>query len=105
MCTTSTVIDGWRDPTWPYQPYRHAEPVQPFPAVPGPNAIPWPLIQQDPALAAQMLELMKKLEAIDRRLGQLETCKVSAKEKKNLKARLRRIAKKGSARDSTGGSS
>ena len=20
MCTTSTVIDGWRDQTWPYQP-------------------------------------------------------------------------------------
>lgn len=97
MCVTSTVIDGWRDPTWPYQPYKHTEPVQPWAAPPGPNAIPWPIIQQDPTLAAQMLELLKKLEAIDKRLGMLEQCKVTAREKKNLKARLRRIAKKAEA--------
>ncbi len=91
MCSTSTVIDGWRDRTWPYPDYGHTYPIQPLP-MPGPNAIPWPLIQQDPALAPQMLEVLKKLEAIDKRLGQLENCKVTVKDKKNLKARLRRIA-------------
>jgi hypothetical protein len=50
------------------------------------------MIQADPKLAQQMLDILAKLEAIDRRLGQLEQCKVSAKAKKNLKARLRRIA-------------
>lgn len=92
MCVTSTVIDGWRDPTWPpitpdNPPFIPAPP-------PSPNAIPWPLIQQDPALAAQMLEVLKKLEALDKRLDKIEQCKVTAREKKNLKARLRRIAKK-----------
>jgi len=102
MCTTSTVIDGWRDPTWPYTPPWSPSPVAPFipaphtdPAVPGPNAIPWPTIVADPKLAQQMLDIMTKLEAIDKRLGLLEQCKVSAREKKNLKARLRRIAAKG----------
>lgn len=91
MCTTSTVIDGWRDSSWPY-----VHPIYPVgtphvePISTGPNAIPWPLIQQDPALAKQMLDLLAKLEAIDKRLGQLEQCKVSAKEKKSLKAKLRR---------------
>jgi len=94
MCVTSTVIDGWRDPTWPYEPYKHTEPVQPFPAPRGPNAIPWPLIVSDPTLAKQMLDILAKLEAIDKRLGMLEQCKVTAREKKNLKARLRRIAKR-----------
>ena len=95
MCTTSTVIDGWRDRTWPYMPQKHTEPVQPFiPAPVGPNAIPWPTIHSDPRLAQQMLEILAKLEVIDKRLGQLEQCKVTAKEKKALKAKLRRIAKR-----------
>jgi hypothetical protein len=101
MCTTSAVIDGWRDPSWPYTPTVRAFPKIPphtQPSVPGPNAIPWPLIQQDPALAQQMLDLLAKLEAIDKRLGQLEQCKVSVKEKKALKARLRRIAKRSGAK-------
>jgi hypothetical protein len=98
MCVVSTVIDGWRDPSWPYfvpvptlpsLPQPH---TQPAPA--GPNAVPWNIIQQDPMLAQQMLDVLKRLEAIDKRLGQMEQCKVSAKEKKALKARLRRIAKK-----------
>lgn len=93
MCVTSTVIDGWHHPTWP--------PIQPhnpgpftLPVDPSPNAIPWPLIQHDPALAQQMLDVLKKLEALDKRLDKMEQCKVTAREKKNLKARLRRIAKK-----------
>jgi hypothetical protein len=110
MCTVSTVIDGWRDHTWPMPQYPgnpQTLPVYPFipapeqpphtnPLVPGPNAIPWPQIVADPKLAQQMLDILAKLEAIDKRLGQLESCKVSAVEKKKLKAKLRRIAKRGS---------
>ena len=88
MCVVSMVIGDWQHPTWPGNP----------PAVPGtlpsPNAIPWPMIQKDPELAAQMLEVLKRLESIDKRLGLMEQCKVAEPEKKRLKARLRRIAKK-----------
>ena len=105
MCTVSTVIDGWRDPTWPQYPGIQPTPVYPFvpapeqpphtqPIVPGPNAIPWPQIVSDPMLAQQMLDILAKLEAIDKRLGQIENCKVSAPIKKDIKARLRKIAKR-----------
>jgi hypothetical protein len=90
MCVTSTVIDGWRDPTWP--PIYPHNPT-PFPTT-SPNAIPWPLIQQDPTLAAQMLDVLKRLEALDKRLDKMEQCAVTKRDKKNLKARLRRIARK-----------
>jgi hypothetical protein len=91
MCVTSTVIDGWRDPTWPQiTPHNPG----PFTLPASPNAIPWPMIQQDPSLAVQMLEVLKRLEALDRRLDKMEQCAVTAREKKNLKARLRRIASK-----------
>ena len=101
MCVTSTVIDGWRDPTWPPITPHNPTPFVPAPfiptgpaAVPSPNAIPWPLIQSDPTLAAQMLDVLKRLEALDKRLDKMEQCAVTKREKKNLKARLRRIAKK-----------
>jgi len=41
-----------------------------------------------------MLDVLKRLEALDKRLDKMEQCAVTAREKKNLKARLRRIAKK-----------
>ena len=98
MCVTSTVIDGWSGPGWPTWPHPHTVPLIPTAPLPeptpGPNYIPWPTVQADPALAVQMLELLKKLEAIDRRLGMLEQCKVTRREKKILKDRLRRIAKR-----------
>jgi hypothetical protein len=96
MCATSTVIDGWRDPSWPYwdRPHTYPSTTPIIDPAPGINAVPWGVIQQDPLLAQKMLEVLSKLEAIDKRLGQLEKCSVSAREKKNLKARLRRIAKK-----------
>jgi hypothetical protein len=52
------------------------------------------VIQQDPSLAKQMLDVLKRLEALDKRLDKMEQCAVTAKEKKLLKARLRRIAAK-----------
>ena len=94
MCATSTVIDNWTHPTWPIQPIPH-NPVPPGITIPAaPNAIPWPLIQQDPALAQQMLEVLKRLEALDKRLGKMEQCAVTLEQKRKLKARLRRVAKK-----------
>lgn len=98
MCVVSMVMQQW----WPKpEPFEPMKPVQPIPAIPQwppqPNAIPWPTIEKDPALAAQMLEVLKKLEAIDRRLGLLEQCKVEAGEKKRIKAKLKRIAKKAPA--------
>lgn len=56
----------------------------------------WPVVQNDPALAAQLLEVIKRLEAIDKRLGDIE-CKVERKKKAALKRDLKRIA--GSASD------
>lgn len=86
MCAVSMLYGDWQHPTWPGPQYPGT--------VPTPNAIPWPQIQADPKLAQQMLEVLTKLEAIDKRLGLLEQCKLTAKEKKNFKARLKRIAKK-----------
>lgn len=92
MCVTSAVMQQW----WP--------PSGPAPNLPDygkltfqpnlPNAIPWPRIEADPALAQQMLEVLKRLEAIDKRLGLMEQCAVAEPEKKKVKAKLRRIAKR-----------
>ena len=88
MCTVSMVIKDWQHPTWP-------QPIMPNPPLqPGPNSIPWPLIQQDPKLAEQMLEVLKRLEAIDKRLDKMEQCKVAEPAKKKLRKQLREIARR-----------
>ncbi len=95
MCTLSTVLDGWRDPTWPKPsdiPWTPNNPHQPNPLIPGPNSVPWPIIATDPVLAAQMLEILRKLEAIDERLGQVEKCIVAQADKERIKAELKKIA-------------
>lgn len=86
MCIMSMVMNEW----WPKKEETPGLVLTP----PPPNAIPWPQIQKDPELAAQMLEVIQRLEAIDKRLGLLEQCKVSEPEKKKVKARLRKIAAK-----------
>lgn len=63
------------------------------PLPPSPNSIPWNTVQSDPALAAKMLEVLERLEAIDKKLGLLE-CKCTDKQKKKLRATLKKIAKK-----------
>lgn len=73
MCVTSQVVDVWRQP--------------------GPNQIHWPSVQRDPVLAAQMLEVLQKLEALDQRLGTVE-CKVDKSVKDALKQTLGEIAAK-----------
>jgi hypothetical protein len=74
MCATSAIIETWRQPQ-------------------SPNYIPWRTVVSDPALAQQMLDIIKRLEAIDKRLGLMEQCKLSAKDKKNFKRRLTRVSK------------
>lgn len=86
MCVTSAVIGDWTHPTWPD--YGKAIPATPM----TPNAIPWPVIQNDPTLAKQLLEVLKRLEAIDKRLDLLEQCKVTEPGKEQLRERLRQIA-------------
>lgn len=106
MCVVSRVISDWLHPTWPNPVNPNTAPWKPpiSDTIPAPwipptvttttNSIPWSTIQSDPKLAEQMLEVLKKLEAIDKRLGMLEQCKVSADEKKKLKSELRKIARK-----------
>lgn len=86
MCVYSNMMGEWWHPTWPASP-------SPTPAFPSPNSIPWHTIQADPALAAQMLEVLKRLEAIDKRLNNLD-CKVEKDQKVKITANLKRIAKK-----------
>lgn len=107
MCVVSMVMGQWWPPTNPHPdvvpitptipPFiPQVDPVPPPNALP--NAIPWPMIQKDPELAAQMLEVLKRLEEIDKKLGLLDQCKVAEPEKKRIKAKLRRIAKKAKVR-------
>lgn len=91
MCVVSMVMDQW----WPKPDKQDFGRIDLPPLIPGkPNQIPWPTIQKDPDLAAQMLEVLKRLEAIDKKLGLLEQCSVAEPEKRKVKEKLRRIAKK-----------
>lgn len=45
-------------------------------------------------LAWQMLEALRKLEAIDKRLGLLEQCKFTQAQKRKFKKKLRNAASK-----------
>lgn len=92
MCVTSAVMQQW----WPTVPAPNLPDYGKLLFQPNiaPNAIPWPTIEKDPALAQQMLEVLKRLEAIDKRLGLMEQCAVAEPEKKKVKAKLRRIAKR-----------
>lgn len=53
MCVVSMVTGGWTNPL-------------------DPNYIPIPTIQKDPDLAKQMLEIIKKLDALDKKVGAID---------------------------------
>lgn len=53
MCAVSMVIEGWRQPS-------------------SPNYVPFTQQYPDPETALRMLEILEKLDAIDKRLGKLE---------------------------------
>lgn len=84
MCTYSMVVSDWHHPTWPIHPGD-------VPATPSPNSIPWPTVQHDPALAQQMLEVLRRLEDIDKRLQKIE-CICTDDEKRRLREELQKIA-------------
>jgi tetrahydromethanopterin S-methyltransferase subunit G len=86
MCAYSNMMGDWWHQTWPHTPV-------PNPLTPSPNAIPWPTIVSDPALAAQMLEVLKRLDAIDKRLNNTD-CKVEKEQKVKITRALKGIAKK-----------
>jgi hypothetical protein len=86
MCVYSNMMGEWWDKTWPASP-------TPQPLTPSPNAIPWPTIVADPKLAQQMLDILTRLEAIDKRLNNID-CKVEKASKRKIVSKLKRIAKK-----------
>jgi len=57
-----------------------------------PNMIPWD--QVTPDLAQQLLKIISMLEALDKRMGNME-CKLEEAEKKAILDKLENIAKKG----------
>lgn len=72
MCAVSMVVDGWRNPQ-------------------SPNHIPWK--QVEPDTASQMLEVLKRLDAIDKAVGAID-CKLKELEKQKFIKKLKRKAKK-----------
>lgn len=72
MCAVSNVMDSWTNPT-------------------SPNQVPWSPLMPTPATAQQMLEVIAKLEAIDKSLNAIN-CKLEASAKKKFKAKLKRRA-------------
>ena len=86
MCSYSNMIGDWWHPTWPTGP-------TPQPFAPSPNSIPWPTITADPKLAQQMIDVLGKLEIIDKRLNNLD-CKVEKASKQRIVGKLKRITRK-----------
>lgn len=74
MCAVSNLVGPWTNPN-----------DQQF--------MPWTRNYPDPALASQMLEIIKRLDAIDKRLGLMD-CKLDAATKKKFVRKLQRRAKK-----------
>ena len=72
MCTYSMVVDGWRDRQ-------------------GPNFIPWTPNYPDPGTAQQMLEILRRLDEIDKKLG-AKDCKLNESEKIAFEQKLQERA-------------
>lgn len=73
MCMLSLVVEGWTNP--------------------GPNQITWTPNYPTVDMAKQMLDIMVRLDAIDKKLGALD-CLVEAKAKRKLRIKLRKRASK-----------
>lgn len=79
MCTVSMVITDWQNPSSPNH-IPQWQPSQPLPYIVTPD------------LAAQMLEVLKRLDAIDKKLGALD-CKLKEPAKKKIISQLKRRAR------------
>ena len=71
MCVYSAVAGGWMNP--------------------GPNYVPWTPSHPDPATAAQMLEILRRLDEIDKKLG-AKDCKLNESEKVAFEKKLQERA-------------
>lgn len=74
MCAVSNVVGPWTTPM-------------------DPNYIPWTKQLPTPDTAAQILDVIRRLEALDKKLGAIE-CKLEEAEKEKFKKKLRRRAGK-----------
>jgi hypothetical protein len=79
MCVYSMVLNDWMRKDSP----NHIPGFEPYKPLP-------PVI--DPQLAKQMLDVLKRLDEIDKKLGALD-CKVNEKDKEKITTKLRRRAK------------
>ena len=103
MCTVSMVMKDWTTPGSPNYPgtlpgYPYPYPTLPpqLPTFPTP---PYPYetagsatITISPPLAQQMLDIIKRLDALDKKLGLID-CKLQEPEKKKYLKALRKVAK------------
>lgn len=74
MCAVSNVVGPWTSPM-------------------DPNYIPWKKNSPDPSTAFEMLEIIRRLEALDKKLGAIE-CKLEEAAKEKFKRKLQRRAGK-----------
>lgn len=74
MCAVSNVIGPWTQPS-------------------DPNYIPWSKQFPPRDTAAQMLDIIQRLEALDKKMGAIE-CKLEEAAKKKFKRKLQRRASK-----------
>jgi len=92
MCVVSNITQPWGNlPTYPY-------PEKPWPKEPPepwhPKQWPLPPIETiDPKIAKQLLDVISRLEKIDKALGLLD-CKVEKLEKQKIVRRLKKQSKR-----------
>lgn len=109
MCTVSMVISDWNNPNspnhipvpgWskPYLPGIDLPKVIPD-TNPLPGVLPYPpynpqtVVTVTPDVAQQMLEILKRVDALDKKLGRLD-CILGAAEKKGYVKALKKLARK-----------
>ena len=92
MCVVSNIMLPWGQPVNPNAP-PYTPPYQP-PDPWHPKQWPIPPIETiDPKIAKQLLDVIARLEKIDKALGLLD-CKVDALEKKAIVKRLKKQARR-----------
>lgn len=85
MCAVSMMVDAWQ--TWP------KPTVSPWLPQAVPYFPPVDFNKPDPETAKQMLEILAKLEALDKRLGLID-CKIEQAVKDKFVRKLKRAAAK-----------
>lgn len=73
MCAYSVVVHDWQNKQ-------------------SPNYIPWTQSWPTPPVAQEMLEIMKRLDELDKKLGAID-CRLTEKEKVKFELKVKRRAK------------